>query len=183
MAVRGHDREMRPIVKLSRRQIWNSSTTDNAYDDVLGAASMDTRRMGRPVPSTIKQAMLVLHIDAGPRSAVPCLPWTAFVTVLLQSVEIMSPIAMERSHRYGTLQRTRRSDFEWNFGIFVVVDNGIGQARLFSERMASLCPLGLAVKTTVLIEHRAWLNDDGIAFFKTIPPKAYLRHAPSGTRM
>ena len=57
------------------------------------------------------------------------------------------------------------------------LDDGTGQARLFSERDSSLCLLGLSTETIELIEHGAWLNEGGIVFSKTMPPKAYLRHA------
>jgi len=57
------------------------------------------------------------------------------------------------------------------------LDDGTGQARLFSERESSLCLLGLSPSTIETIEEGAWLNEDGVVFSKTVPSKGYLRSA------
>jgi hypothetical protein len=57
------------------------------------------------------------------------------------------------------------------------IDDGTGQAKLYAEREAALCLLGLPASTIAAVEDGAWENPEGIVFSKAKPPKPHMRPA------
>lgn len=62
------------------------------------------------------------------------------------------------------------------------LDDGTGQARLFAERDAALCLLGMPVSSVEAIEKGAWSSEVGILFSKSMPPKSNIRAAVISAR-
>jgi hypothetical protein len=63
------------------------------------------------------------------------------------------------------------------------IDDGTGQARLFSESETALQLLGMSHMTIQVIEKGAWLNENGVLYSRGMPPKAYLRGAIQTARV
>jgi hypothetical protein len=57
------------------------------------------------------------------------------------------------------------------------LDDGTGQAKLYADRDAVLALLGMDTATVEAIEAGAWLDENGIVFSKTMPPKPHIREA------
>jgi hypothetical protein len=57
------------------------------------------------------------------------------------------------------------------------LDDGTGQAKLYADRDSVLALLGMDTATVEAIEAGAWLDENGIVFSKSMPPKAHIREA------
>jgi hypothetical protein len=57
------------------------------------------------------------------------------------------------------------------------LDDGTGQAKLYTEREVALLLLGMSLSTVEVIEEGAWQKEDGIVFSRTMPPNSCLRSA------
>ena len=58
-----------------------------------------------------------------------------------------------------------------------IIDDGTGQAKLYAEREAAVCLLGLSTTTLEHIERAIWESNraDGYIYLKTTPPPSHLR--------
>jgi hypothetical protein len=57
------------------------------------------------------------------------------------------------------------------------IDDGTGQAKLYADRDTVLALLGMDTATVEAIEAGAWLDENGVVFSKSMPPKAHIREA------